>query len=266
MQGHHVWGMGDASILLSQRTGGGGAAALGTTRERACLPAGLMIANLLEGMEHEEAARLAGLSRSAAYEWHNRYEEDGIEGLRDRPAHIAVRHHREPCSRQSRDSAPRDTLLGQAPNPRRRWVRSWRGSLPLRTRIKRLCLSPAAEVELGEDVPGHAHPFFRQPAEIRALIGDSAIEGRLRRRRGACRMVLPPLPLRSPAGFAAATAPRSIAPPPGRPRPAGGVQASVWVRRTCARRLSSGRSPPRELDFIALLCYFINQCVCFSQP
>src|SRR6266853_338712 len=36
-------------------------------------------------MEHEEAARLAGLSRSAAYEWHNRYEEDGIEGLRDRP-------------------------------------------------------------------------------------------------------------------------------------------------------------------------------------
>src|ERR1700731_256773 len=43
----------------------------------------LMIA--LEGMEHEEAARSAGLSRSAAYEWHNRYEEDGIEGLRDRP-------------------------------------------------------------------------------------------------------------------------------------------------------------------------------------
>src|SRR5215831_16792682 len=45
----------------------------------------LMIANMLEGVEHEEAARLAGLSRSAAYEWHNRYEEDGIEGLRDRP-------------------------------------------------------------------------------------------------------------------------------------------------------------------------------------
>ena len=45
----------------------------------------LMIANMLEGMEHEEAARLAGLSRSATYEWHNRYEEDGLEGLRDRP-------------------------------------------------------------------------------------------------------------------------------------------------------------------------------------
>src|SRR3954468_7723965 len=46
----------------------------------------LMIANLLEGMEHEEAARLAGLGRSAAYEWHNRYEEEGSEGLRDPPA------------------------------------------------------------------------------------------------------------------------------------------------------------------------------------
>jgi transposase len=45
----------------------------------------LMIANMIEGMDHEAAARLAGLSRSSAYEWHNRYEEDGIAGLRDRP-------------------------------------------------------------------------------------------------------------------------------------------------------------------------------------
>src|ERR1700730_16993336 len=45
----------------------------------------LMIANLLEGMEHEEGARLAGVSRSAGYGWHNRYEEEGMEGLRDRP-------------------------------------------------------------------------------------------------------------------------------------------------------------------------------------
>jgi transposase len=45
----------------------------------------VMIANMLEGMEHENAARRAGLSGSAAYEWHTRYEEDGIEGLCDRP-------------------------------------------------------------------------------------------------------------------------------------------------------------------------------------
>ena len=44
-----------------------------------------MISNLLEGMAPEEAARLVGLGRTSAYEWHNRYEEEGIEGLRDRP-------------------------------------------------------------------------------------------------------------------------------------------------------------------------------------
>lgn len=45
----------------------------------------LMIANLLDGMDWAEASRAIGLSRSAAYEWHNRYEEEGIAGLRDRP-------------------------------------------------------------------------------------------------------------------------------------------------------------------------------------
>src|SRR6266700_2623734 len=44
----------------------------------------LIIANMLDGREHEEAARLAGLSRSAADEWQKRYEEDAIEGVRDR--------------------------------------------------------------------------------------------------------------------------------------------------------------------------------------
>ena len=39
-QGYHVWGIDDAGLLLSQRTGGGGAAALGPRRERACVPAG----------------------------------------------------------------------------------------------------------------------------------------------------------------------------------------------------------------------------------
>ena len=65
----------------------------------------LMIANMLEGMEHEEAARLAGLSRSAAYEWHNRYEEDGIEGLRDRPR----------PGRQPRVDSPGSTAPGRQP-------------------------------------------------------------------------------------------------------------------------------------------------------
>ena len=31
-------------------------------------------------MELQEAGRLCGLSRTAAYEWHNRYEEEGDRG------------------------------------------------------------------------------------------------------------------------------------------------------------------------------------------
>jgi len=49
----------------------------------------LMIANLLEGMEHEEAARLAGLSRSAAYEWHNRYERKALRDCATGRARVA---------------------------------------------------------------------------------------------------------------------------------------------------------------------------------
>jgi transposase len=44
----------------------------------------LLIANLLDGMDWEEAASAVGLCRAVAYEWHNRYEEEGIPGLRDR--------------------------------------------------------------------------------------------------------------------------------------------------------------------------------------
>src|SRR5271167_3988237 len=39
-QVYHVWGIDDAGILFSQRTGGGRAAPVGTARERACVPTG----------------------------------------------------------------------------------------------------------------------------------------------------------------------------------------------------------------------------------
>src|SRR5271156_1548161 len=85
----------------------------------------LLIANMLEGMEHEEAARLAGLSRSAAYEWHNRYEEDGLEGLRDRPRpgrqpRVDSHGGRQPRGstapgRQPRVDSPGSTAPGRQP-------------------------------------------------------------------------------------------------------------------------------------------------------
>jgi hypothetical protein len=82
--------MDDAGISLSQRTGAAELRRLAPREGGRVCQRVLMIANLLEGMEHGEAARLAGLSRSAAYEWHNRYEEHGIEGLRDRTASVSA--------------------------------------------------------------------------------------------------------------------------------------------------------------------------------
>src|SRR5271156_3797459 len=98
----------------------------------------LMIANMLEGMEHEEAARLAGLSRSAAYEWHNRYEEDGLEGLRDRPrpgrqprvdSHGSTAPGRQPRVDSPGATAPgrRDECAAQGPDCRWRRAGAGRG-------------------------------------------------------------------------------------------------------------------------------------------
>jgi hypothetical protein len=64
----------------------------------------LMIANMLEGMEHEEAARLAGLSRSAAYEWHNRYEEEALRDCVTGRARVdSPGRRRDECAAQGTD-------------------------------------------------------------------------------------------------------------------------------------------------------------------
>src|SRR5271168_2806273 len=85
----------------------------------------LLIANMLEGMEHEEAARLAGLSRSAAYEWHNRYEEDGLEGLRDRPR--PGRQPRVDSHGSTATGRRRDECAAQGPDCRWRRAGAGRG-------------------------------------------------------------------------------------------------------------------------------------------
>src|SRR6059058_5518417 len=85
MQAFHVWGWTMPAYFFRSEPGAAELRRLARRESGRVCQRVLMIANMLEGMEHEEAARLAGLSRSAAYEWHNRYEEEGIEGLRDRP-------------------------------------------------------------------------------------------------------------------------------------------------------------------------------------
>ena len=46
----------------------------------------IAIANALEGMDRASAARLAGMDRQTLRDWVHRYNEEGIAGLRNRPA------------------------------------------------------------------------------------------------------------------------------------------------------------------------------------
>ena len=56
---YHVWGMDDASILFCSEPGAAELRRVARRESGRVCQRVLMIANLLEGMEHEEAARLA---------------------------------------------------------------------------------------------------------------------------------------------------------------------------------------------------------------
>ena len=45
----------------------------------------LALANALEGLPREEAARLAGMTGQTLGDWVHRYNAEGVAGLRDRP-------------------------------------------------------------------------------------------------------------------------------------------------------------------------------------
>ncbi len=49
------------------------------------------IANILDGMDRERAAQLAGMTRQTLRDWVIRYNANGIEGLKDRPKGHAKR-------------------------------------------------------------------------------------------------------------------------------------------------------------------------------
>lgn len=53
----------------------------------------LALANALDGLPREEAVRLAGMTGQTLGDWVHRYNEAGVEGLRDR------RHPGRPCAR-----------------------------------------------------------------------------------------------------------------------------------------------------------------------
>jgi transposase len=80
----------------------------------------LALANALEGMPREEAARLAGMTGQTLGDWVHRYNVEGVEGLRDR--------HRpgRPCALDEGRQAALKALVLRGPDLERDGCVAWR--------------------------------------------------------------------------------------------------------------------------------------------
>ena len=80
----------------------------------------LGLANGLDGMSREQAARQAGMDRQTLRDWVIRFNAEGVEGLRDRP-----RSGRPPWLDDGQLAAFKAVVL-RGPDPERDGVSSWR--------------------------------------------------------------------------------------------------------------------------------------------
>jgi transposase len=80
----------------------------------------LAIANALDGMSREAAARAAGMDRQTLRDWVHRFNAEGVEGLRDQP-----RPGRPPRMTEGQQAAFK-ALVPRGPDPERDGVSAWR--------------------------------------------------------------------------------------------------------------------------------------------
>lgn len=80
----------------------------------------LALANALDGMSREEAARTAGMDRQTLRDWVHRYNAAGIEGLRDRP------RAGRPCRLGEGQQATLKALVLRGPKLERDGCAAWR--------------------------------------------------------------------------------------------------------------------------------------------
>jgi transposase len=79
----------------------------------------LALANALDGMSREQAAKQAGMGRQTLRDWVIRFNVGGVEGLRDRP-----RSGRPPFLGEGQMAAFKALVL-RGPDPERDGVSSW---------------------------------------------------------------------------------------------------------------------------------------------
>ena len=80
----------------------------------------LALANALEGIPREEAARLAGMTGQTLGDWVHRYNAEGVEGLRDRP------RPGRPCALDEGQQATLKALVLRGPSLARDGCVAWR--------------------------------------------------------------------------------------------------------------------------------------------
>ena len=80
----------------------------------------LALANALEGIPREEAARLAGMTGQTLGDWVHRYNAEGVEGLRERP------RPGRPCALDEGQQAALKALVLRGPDLGRDGCVAWR--------------------------------------------------------------------------------------------------------------------------------------------
>ena len=80
----------------------------------------LALANALEGLPREQAARLAGMTGQTLGDWVHRYNEEGVEGLKDRP------RSGRPCGLDVGQQAALKALVLRGPRLKRDGCVAWR--------------------------------------------------------------------------------------------------------------------------------------------
>ena len=78
------------------------------------------LAHALDGCSRTEAARMAGMERQTLSDWVRRYNEQGVEGLRDRPK------PGRPCGLSEGERAALKALVLKGPDPERAGLSAWR--------------------------------------------------------------------------------------------------------------------------------------------
>ena len=80
----------------------------------------IALANVLDGMSREAAARAAGMDRQTLRDWVIRFSTEGVDGLRDQP-----RSGRRPWMSEGQQAALKAIVL-RGPDPERDGVSTWR--------------------------------------------------------------------------------------------------------------------------------------------